>query len=537
MLDELRIAGLGVIDEAVLPLGPGLTVLTGETGAGKTMLISALLLLFGGRADASRVRTGADQATVDGRVLVASSARAVARVEAAGGAVDDDGVLVLRRVVGAAGRSRAFIGGAPAPAGVLAELADQLVAVHGQADQLRLTRPAQHRASLDRYAHIDNEQYLAAFTAWRTAVQRLADRTARARELRLEADTLTRGLDEIAAAAPRPGEDIDLAAEASRLTHADELRLAATSAHDLVLGDPNDPIGDAPDVGALLGSARRALDQVAGADPELDGLSARLGELIALVSDVGSELASYRDRLDADPQRLAELEARRAVLGGLLRRYGDDIAAVLTWAESARLRLAELDVSDEALARMADERDELAARVGVLAAELTTRRTVAAAKLASAVTAELAELAMPSARLVIDVRPRPAVTDGPTLIIGGRAAGVGTTGADDVEFSLQAHSDLPAVPLGRGASGGELSRVMLALEVCLADTDPVPTMVFDEVDAGVGGRAATELGRRLARLARAHQVIVVTHLAQVAAFADSHIVVDKPRGSGRHDLA
>jgi DNA repair protein RecN (Recombination protein N) len=540
VLDELRIAGLGVIDEAVLPLGPGLTVLTGETGAGKTMLISALLLLFGGRADASRVRIGADQATVDGRVLLDSGARAIARVEDAGGAVDDDGVLLLRRVVTAAGRSRAFIGGAPAPASVLAELADQLVAVHGQADQLRLTRPAQHRASLDRYAGIDTSEYEAAFRAWRDAGQRLADRSARARELRLEADTLTRGLDEIAAAAPQPAEDLELAAEASRLAHADALRVAAKLAHDLVLGDPDDPAGDAPDVGALVGAARRALDQVAGADAELDALATRLDEVVALVSDIGAELAAYRDRLDADPQRLAQLESRRAVLAGLLRRYGEDISAVLAWADSSRLRLAELDVSDDALARLAQERDELADRAALLGAELSARRTVAATKLAAAVTVELAELAMASARIVIDVRPRPVPTTGSALIVDGRPVGAGASGIDEVEIALQPQPDAPAVPLGRGASGGELSRVMLALEVCLADTDPVPTMVFDEVDAGVGGRAATELGRRLARLAQDHQVIVVTHLAQVAAFADHHIVVDRPQaqdgGISRSDV-
>ena len=528
MLDELRIADLGVIDEAVLPLGSGLTVLTGETGAGKTMLVGALLLLFGGRADATRVRAGAAQATVDGRVLVGDDPLTRTRVDDAGGALDDDGSLQLRRVVSAAGRSRAFIGGAPTPVSLLAELADRLVAVHGQADQLRLVRPAQHRAAVDQFAGIDTGPYRAAFTAWRAAEQQLAERTSRTRELRLEADMLTRGLDEIEAASPQPGEDVALAAERGRLAHADALRIAAQAAHDDLLGDPDDPAGDSPYVAALLGSSRRSLHNIAGADPELDDIAVRLDGLLAATSDIGSELAAYRDRLDADPQRLEQIELRRAALGSLLRRYGDDVEAVLEWAAAARRRLEELDVSDEAIERLTRERDELAARAAELAAGLTALRSTAAAKLAVAVTGELSALAMASARVLIQVRPRPVQAGAITLTVDGRPMGAGMTGVDEVEMLLQAHPDAPPVSLGRGASGGELSRVMLAIEVCLADTDPVPTMVFDEVDAGVGGRAATELGRRLARLAQDHQVIVVTHLAQVAAFADRHLVVDKP---------
>jgi DNA repair protein RecN (Recombination protein N) len=528
VLDELRIAGLGVIDEAVLPLGPGLTVLTGETGAGKTMLISALLLLFGGRADASRVRTGAAQASIDGRLLLDPDSVVRARVEDSGGAIDDDGSLLLRRVVSSVGRSRAFVGGAPAPISVLAELADRLVAVHGQADQLRLTQPAQHRVALDRYAGIDTSAYVQAFTAWRQATERLADRSARSRELRLEAEMLTRGLEEIAAAAPQPAEDERLAAEASRLAHADSLRIAAQLAHDAMLGDPDDPAGDNPDVSSLLGAARRALSQAFGADDELDAIAGRVDELIAAAGDIGADLATYRDRLDADPLRLEQLEARRSVLGGLLRRYGEDVASVLKWADTAQVRLDELDVSDDAMARLAAERDTFAALAADLASEVSAKRRAAAGRLARAISDELAALAMASAQVTIDVRPRPVTADGDALLVDGQRVNAGRSGVDEVELLLRARPDAPALPLGRGASGGELSRVMLAIEVSLADTDPVPTMVFDEIDAGVGGRAATELGRRLARLAREHQVIVVTHLAQVAAFADRHIVVDKP---------
>ena len=529
VLEELRIRGLGVIDDAVLPLAPGLTVVTGETGAGKTMVVTGLLLLFGERADSARVRSGADSASVDGRLLVGIHSPVAARVADAGGEVDDDGTLVLRRSVSASGRSRAYVGGAPAPVGVLGELAERLVAVHGQADQQRLTRPAEQRGALDRYAGIDLTDYAAAFAHWRDAAARLADRITRAREMQREADLLAHGIAEIDAAGPQPGEDVELALVATRLAHADALRLAARTAHDALLGDPDDPVADAADVSSLLGQATRALAQQAGDDPELDALGHRLAELSAAAADVGAELAAYGERLDADPERLAQAEARRAVLTGLTRKFGDDIDAVLAWAEAARQRLVDLDVSDEALDALRGERDRAAKQAATLASEISMRRTQAAAKLGQAITDELTGLAMPSAEVTVEVHRRPAVAGAPRLELEGTEVGATTDGVDEVELLLRPHRDAPALPLQRGASGGELSRVMLAVEVCLADTDPVPTMVFDEVDAGVGGRAAVEVGRRLARLARDHQVLVVTHLPQVAAYADQHVVVDKPQ--------
>jgi DNA repair protein RecN (Recombination protein N) len=262
-------------------------------------------------------------------------------------------------------------------------------------------------------------------------------------------------------------------------------------------------------------------------------------ELAALATELGADFSAYAAGLDADPQRLAELEARRAVLTALMRKYADgpepDLAGVAEWSARAAARLAEIDVSDEALAALAARRDEAAAVVADLAADLSKRRAAAAAELGAAVTAELSGLAMAGASCTIVVRPRAVVAGSPTLEVDGIDRSVGPDGADDVEIVLQSHADAPALPLARGASGGELSRVMLALEVCLAGADPVPTMVFDEVDAGVGGRAAVEVGRRLARLARSArrpQVIVVTHLAQVAAYADTHVVVDKRADGG-----
>ena len=532
MIEELHLRNLGVIAAADLPLGPGLTAVTGETGAGKTMVVTGLLLLFGGRGDAARVRAGSEQASVEGRVAVADPA-VTERVEAAGGSLDDDGTLVLRRTLSASGRSRAHVGGAAAPVAVLADLAETLLAVHGQSDQVLLSRPSRQREALDRFAGVDLSAFRAAFDRWRAADADLRDRLARAGELRREIGLLEHGLAEIERVAPQPGEDRETAALAARLGAADALRSAARTDHDALVGDSDVALPDAADVASLVAAGARALAQAAGADPELDGLAARLADLGALAADLGTDLRAYADALDLDPGQLEQVQQRRAELQALVRRYGDgpepDVDAVLAWAEQARERLARIDVSEEALGRLAAERDRLGEAASAAAGAVRGARSAAAATLERAVSAELADLAMPDARLVVQVRPRPAGT-GPALEVAGVASGVGADGADEVEFQLQPHSGTTPLPLGKGASGGELSRVMLALEACLAGTDPVPTMIFDEVDAGVGGRAATEVGRRLARLARDRQVIVVTHLAQVAAFADRHVMVDKSAG-------
>ena len=535
MLEEVRIRGLGVIDDATLPLRAGLTAVTGETGAGKTMVVSGLLLLFGGRGEAARVRTGAEQIVVDGRVEIPAAGVAAERVRDAGGELDDapDGAagLALRRTVTSAGRSRAYVGGAPTPVAVLGELSDQLLAVHGQSDQLRLTRPGEQRAALDRFAGLDTAGFGADFAAWREATEALDERRSRMAELRREADLLSHGLAEIAGVDPQPDEDVELTAAASRLAHADALQLAARTAHDALLGDPDDPVADAADITALLGAARRLLDAQQGNDPELDELARRLVDLTALSADLGADFGSYAAAIDTDSARLEQIEMRRAELAALVRKYGDGpdagLSAVHAWADVARRRLADIDVSDEAIAALTARRDETAGRVVKAASELRRHRLAAADTLATAVTAELWDLAMADASCAIIVRPRAPSSGLPVLTVDDTESAVGPDGADDVELRFRSHPDAPDLPIGRSASGGELSRVMLALEVCLAGTDPVPTMIFDEVDAGVGGRAATEVGRRLARLGREHQVVVVTHLAQVAAFADHQVAVEK----------
>ncbi|MGW7253458.1 DNA repair protein RecN [Streptomyces sp. NPDC054834] len=525
VLEEMRIRSLGVIDDAVVELSPGFTAVTGETGAGKTMVVTSLGLLLGGRADPALVRIGAGKAVVEGRIAVPPASSAVVRAEEAGAELDD-GALLISRTVSAEGRSRAHLGGRSVPVGLLAELADDLVAVHGQTDQQGLLKLTRQRQALDRYAGdavaVPLAKYGEAYRRLRAVAAELEEIVTRARERAQEADILRYGLDEVAGVEPRAGEDVELAEEAERLGHAEALASAATAAHAALAGNPEDPEGI--DAATLVAGAHRALEAVRSHDPALAALADRIGEIGILLGDVAGELAGYADDLDADPLRLAAVEERRAALTALTRKYGDDIDAVLAWAEQSAVRLTELDGDDERLGELTAERDALRAELGGLAQALTDARTEAAERFAAAVTAELASLAMPHARVSFDIRQ----TEDPEGVeVGGRTVAYGPSGVDEVELLLAPHPGAPPRPIAKGASGGELSRVMLAVEVVFAGTDPVPTYLFDEVDAGVGGKAAVEIGRRLARLAKTAQVVVVTHLPQVAAFADRQLLVEK----------
>ncbi|MEU7136110.1 DNA repair protein RecN [Streptomyces sp. NPDC046261] len=528
VLEEMRIRSLGVIDDAVVELSPGFTAVTGETGAGKTMVVTSLGLLLGGRADPALVRVGAKAAVVEGRIAVDGGSPVAVRAEEAGAELDD-GTLLISRTLSAEGRSRAHVGGRSVPVGLLGELADDLVAVHGQTDQQGLLRPARQRQALDRYAGdavaAPLAKYADAYRRLRAVTAELAELTTRARERAQEADLLRFGLDEIAATEPLPGEDAELAAEAERLGHAEALASAATVAHAALAGDPEDPEG--VDARTLVAGAQRALEAVRSHDPALAALADRIGELGILLGDVAGELAGYASGLDADPRRLAAVEERRAALTHLTRKYGQDIAEVLAWAETGAARLSELEGDDDRIGELTAERDALRAELGDLAQLLTDARTEAAKRFADAVTAELASLAMPHARVTFSIRQNEVADAAAGIDVGGRAVAYGPHGADDVELLLASHPGAQPRPIGKGASGGELSRVMLAVEVVFAGSDPVPTYLFDEVDAGVGGKAAVEVGRRLARLAQSAQVVVVTHLPQVAAFADRHLVVEK----------
>ncbi|SCK53127.1 DNA repair protein RecN [Streptomyces sp. WMMB 322] len=531
VLEEMRIRSLGVIDDAVVELSPGFTAVTGETGAGKTMVVTSLGLLLGGRADAALVRAGARAAVVEGRIVVPPESSAAVRAGEAGAELDD-GALLVSRTLSAEGRSRAHVGGRSVPVGLLAELSDDLVAVHGQSDQQGLLRPARQRQALDRFA---GEAVSAPLARWTTAYQRLRsvsgeldEITTLARERAQEADMLRFGLEEIAAVEPRAGEDTELAAEAERLGHAEALASAATTAHAALAGDPEDTgRPENSDAAALVSAAHRALEAQRAHDPALASLADRLGEVAILMGDVAGELAGYADDLDADPLRLAAVEERRAALGQLTRKYGEDIAAVLSWSEESAARLAELEGDDERIGELSAERDALVSELTGLAQQLTDARADAAKRFADAVTEELSELAMPHARVSFSLKRSDAAAGAPGLELDGRSVAFGPHGTDEVELLLAPHPGAQPRPVAKGASGGELSRVMLAVEVVFAGADPVPTYLFDEVDAGVGGKAAVEVGRRLARLARSAQVVVVTHLPQVAAFADRHLVVEK----------
>ncbi len=524
MLEEIRISSLGVIEESVLELGPGFTAITGETGAGKTMVVTALGLLLGGRADSGAVRTGARHARVEGLLHVGGpwAERIERRVDDVGGEVED-GAVVVARQISAEGRSRAFAGGASVPVGALSELVDPLVAVHGQSDQHRLLQPAAQREALDRFAGAKvlrlRERYTATYHQLRQVESELTDVVATARERAREADLLRFGLEEVEAIAPQPGEDTALAAEEARLGFADTLRGAAVQAREMLSAEDGGP--DA--LGAASG-ARKLLDGVREHDPEAAALADRLAEVSYLLSDVAADVSSYAAGLDTDPARLAAVSERRAALTALTRKYGETIDEVLAWAEDGARRLLDLDGTDERIEELRARRTALREELATQGLTLSQARSKAADRLGKVVTSELGALAMPHARVSV------ALTwhdDAEGLEVDGRTVRFTASGLDDVELLLAANRGAEARPLGRGASGGELSRVMLAVEVALAETNPVPTFVFDEVDAGVGGKAAVEVGRRLAQLARHAQVVVVTHLPQVAAFADRHVVVVK----------
>ena len=532
MIEEIHIHDLGVIPDAVLPLGPGLSILSGETGAGKTMVVTALGMLLGNRADAGAVRSGSAKALAEASVRVPADHAAVSLVEESGGTVDredvggsEEALVLLSRTVSAEGRSRAHVGGRSAPVGTLGAVGETLVAVHGQSDQLRLKSPAAQRKALDDYAGQPVARELAAFreklARYRSVVATLRAAKETSRERALQAQSLTTALAEIDAVEPVPGEDAQLHAESEKLTNLEALRGAATTAHTALSGSDAD---DAPDLNAvaLLSQAQQALEVESDADPELAALAARVRELTVVAADIAADLSGYASGLDEDgPARLAEVEARRSALRQLTKKYGATIDEVLQWAEQARDQLDGLVVDPHREEELRAEGEALHASLAAHAEKLLSLRRAAADKLAAAVSAELSALAMPNATLVVAVEPSERFTD---------------DGRDTIEFMLAPHAKATPRPLGKGASGGELSRIMLALEVVLSEVDPVPTFVFDEVDSGVGGKAAVEIGRRLKMLARNVQVLVVTHLPQVAAFADHHVLVTKSADSSVSDV-
>ena len=529
MIETISIENLGVIAQAELPLGPGLTALTGETGAGKTMVLTSLKLLLGSKADPAIVRAGTQRCVVEGAFALEEDAKCIQIAQEAGCEIEDD-LLLASRVVPATGRSRAHLGGRAVPASVLGQVGSRLVSIHGQADQLRLRTAAAQRRALDAVGGSEHEQlcrqYSSCYRAWNQARQDLETWREQALAREGEIAGLRHALEQLEALDPKPGEDQALAEEASRLENLDLLRSGAAQAANAISGDElND---DVANVIALVSVARRSLENAADHDSRLASLMPRLNEVAALTSDLAMELTDYLSDLDADPDRLAWVHERREQLrrgcleiGGLGQVFAN-VDELLAFGQHCAARLAQLDGPLDREAELAAEVERTGKELKTVAKHLSQARTKLAKLLSQQVSAELEGLMMRGAKL--QVRLNPLEQPGPT-------------GMEEVELLLRAHPGAAALPLEKGASGGELSRIMLALEVVLAQHTATKrhTFVFDEIDAGVGGRAAVEIGRRLAALARHHQVIVVTHLAQVAAWAQTQLVVVKQVGQASNE--
>lgn len=529
MIETISIENLGVIAQAELPLGPGLTALTGETGAGKTMVLTSLKLLLGSKADPAIVRAGTQRCVVEGAFALEEDAKCIQIAQEAGCEIEDD-LLLASRVVPATGRSRAHLGGRAVPASVLGQVGSRLVSIHGQADQLRLRTAAAQRRALDAVGGSEHEQlcrqYSSCYRAWNQARQDLETWREQALAREGEIAGLRHALEQLEALDPKPGEDQALAEEASRLENLDLLRSGAAQAANAISGDElND---DVANVIALVSVARRSLENAADHDSRLASLMPRLNEVAALTSDLAMELTDYLADLDADPDRLAWVHERREQLrrgcleiGGLGQVFAN-VDELLAFGQHSAARLAQLDGPLDREAELAAEVERTGKELKTVAKRLSQARTKLAKLLSQQVSAELEGLMMRGAKLQVRLNP----LEQP-----------GSTGMEEVELLLRAHPGAAALPLEKGASGGELSRIMLALEVVLAQHTATKrhTFVFDEIDAGVGGRAAVEIGRRLAALARHHQVIVVTHLAQVAAWAQTQLVVVKQVGQASNE--
>ena len=513
MIESLDISHLGVIAKAHVDFGPGLVVVTGETGAGKTMVLSSLQLLLGARADAALVRSGEERLSVDGIFSVTPDI--AARVEEAGGFVEGD-ELIVGRSVRAAGRSRAHLGSRPVPASVLADIVGSMVTIHGQSDQIRLTGESAQRRALDQFGGPAHgallEEYRSAFRCAVEVKHRLDSLRGDASERAEELEDLRAAIQQIEELDPVSGEEEDLVREAARLTNVEDLRALVGVALGYLKGD------DRGDYAGAVEAARHAyaqLDDAARFDEAVAEFVGRARNQVLELEALADDVSSYVSRLDADPERLAQIHARRAAIKDALRGRAADIDGLLVWRDEARARVDELSSPGSDPATV--ERELAAAQERVLECghRVTQSRARLAQELAAGVNEELHALSMPDATLQIDCEPTKPTSNG----------------CETVVFRLQPHPHAPARPLGQGASGGELSRVMLALELMLGRTEASSTFIFDEIDAGIGGQTATEVGARLKRLASSRQVIVVTHLAQVAAFGDQHLVIEKNDGT------
>lgn len=521
MLEHLSINSLGVIEETTVELDPGFTVVTGETGAGKTMVVTALNLLLGARADAGAIRAGDTKAAVEAGFVLPPEHRAITAAQEAGAVLDEENDLrhlVITRSITASGsgtRSRATAGGRGVPVALLSEIGESAVAIHGQSDQLRLKSVSAQRRALDAYGGQPVAETLATYRRTYTQLQEVTQQldllVTQAQERALEAENLQRSLEEIDNADIQDNEDEDLKERIKRLESAEEFRNAARISTTALSGDDHDL--DAPSAESLVEIARQTIQQAPGELEELEEITHRLSSVGIELADITAEISRFASSLEEDgPLALNQAQSRLAELNRLMKLYGPELSDVQAWADQQRPRLDELHGDTERIEYLTEQQQELTEQLKAQGNALTALREEAGHRLGEQVTEELHGLLMPTARFSVDITP----ADQP-----------GPHGFDDIALLLQPHPGSDPRPLGKGASGGELSRIMLALEVVLADTDPVPTFIFDEIDAGVGGEAAVQIGKRLARLAQRVQVIVVTHLPQVAAYANKHLRVNK----------
>ena len=512
-LEEITIRSIGVIDQSALEISKGLTVLSGETGAGKTMILTALNLILGGKADSSLIRKGSERLVASGRFVIPKASENLFE-----DLIIDDGQVILTRTVSSDGKSKATSNGVNVSASMLSTVASQLVEVHAQSANQSISKSAKQRDLLDRFAQVDLSSYLNCLNAYHEMKARIAALTRSIAQKESELADLVEFSGAFSNVKPKVGELTEIDAEISRLSSVQELGLATQEALSLISQDETGAL-------TLLGNARRALEKAKEKDQSLEAIYQQVSESLFTLDDANSALNSYFGALEADPERLESLHNRKAELVSFVKRFGDardfdkSIEELVLKFKNSSDAIADLNGGDERLTQLENELKKIKKNLLFSAQEISSTRVKAAEKLSKAVTAEIRALSMPHASFITHVVSPDYSSP--------KESDFAISGCDEISMHIQGHKDAPLVALAKGASGGEMSRVMLALEVVIASTQPVGTYVFDEVDAGVGGKAAIEVGRRLHELSKHAQVIVVTHLPQVAAWADSHFVVQK----------
>ena len=512
-LEEISIRSLGVIESSNIQFKPGLTVLTGETGAGKTMVLTALGLVLGSKSDSDLVRAGQERAVVTGRFSVPLQIQD--EILASGGEVEDD-CVVITRTLSSQGKSRVLVGSAVSSAATVSSFAQSLVEIHAQSSSSKLMKPAVSRELLDRYGGIDLTQYQEIFTQYQEISLRIQELKNQLLQRDKEIDLLTEFAQEFSKLSPVSGELVKIENEIAKLGSVEQLNQVVSNTLNLLEDEDLSALN-------LLQQMRKSLDSVAGKDRDLDQITERFTESLLNLQDISSDLTSYLSSLEADPSRFAQLQDRKSALSSLLRKYGRGSDKDLAFEEliadglGAKQKLADLSGGSDRITELEKQKLDIFSKMKISAVKLADDRKIAAEKLSKLVTSEIRNLSMPNSQFVISQ----------STLDSDKPGSYTAYGLDEIAILFSAHAGATPLPLSKVASGGELSRVMLALEVVIAEAEPIGTYIFDEVDAGVGGKAAVEIGRRLAKLSKSAQVIVITHLPQVAVWADNHLVVKK----------